>query len=63
MGASRFWQHAFRPPPYLAEAHAVLAPVLDGFAATPEFPEIEQACGNVRLSVWSEFHRADLDPF
>jgi hypothetical protein len=47
----------------IAEAHAVLAPVLDGFAATPEFPEIEQACGNVRLSVWSEFHRADLDPF
>jgi hypothetical protein len=26
-----------------ADAHAVLAPALDGFSPTPEFPEIEQA--------------------
>jgi predicted ATPase len=26
-----------------ADAHAVLAPALEGFSATPEFPEIEQA--------------------
>jgi hypothetical protein len=26
-----------------ADAHAVLAPALEGFSPTPEFPEIEQA--------------------
>jgi hypothetical protein len=26
-----------------ADAHAALAPALEGFAPTPEFPEIEQA--------------------
>ena len=36
--AKLYWSTA-RP----AEAHAILAPALDGFAPTPEFPEIEEA--------------------
>ena len=27
----------------VADAHAVLAPALEGFSSTPEFPEIEEA--------------------
>ena len=39
LALAKLYQSAARP----ADAHAVLAPALDGFAPTPEFPEIEEA--------------------
>jgi hypothetical protein len=36
---ARLYQSTGRP----AEAHAVLAPALEGFAPTPEMPEIAEA--------------------
>jgi hypothetical protein len=39
LGLSKLYHTANRN----ADAHAVLAPALEGFSRTPEFPEIEQA--------------------
>ncbi len=39
LALAKLYQTTGRP----ADAHAVLAPALEGFAPTPEFPEIEQA--------------------
>ena len=39
LGLARFYQSTAR----LAEAHAVLVPVLEGFSPTPEMPEIAEA--------------------
>jgi hypothetical protein len=36
---AKLYQNTNRP----ADAHAVLAPALEGFAPTPEFPEIAEA--------------------
>jgi hypothetical protein len=39
LGLARLYQSIGRP----VEAHAVLAPALEGFAPTPEMPEITEA--------------------
>jgi hypothetical protein len=39
LSLAKLYQSTARP----AEAHAVLAPALGGFAPTPEMPEIEEA--------------------
>jgi tetratricopeptide (TPR) repeat protein len=39
LSLARLYQSSGRP----VDAHAVLAPALDGFSPTPEFPEIEEA--------------------
>jgi predicted ATPase len=39
LALAKFWQSTGRP----ADAHAVLATALEGFALTPEFPEIGEA--------------------
>jgi predicted ATPase len=39
LSLAKLYQSTGRP----ADAHAVLAPALEGFAPTPEFPEIEEA--------------------
>jgi hypothetical protein len=39
LSLAKLYQSTGRP----AEAHAVLAPPLEGFAPTPEMPEIEEA--------------------
>ena len=39
LALAKLYQSTGRP----ADAHAVLAPALGGFAPTPEFPEIEEA--------------------
>ena len=42
--ARRFhWRSFISRPNASADAHAVLAPALEGFSPTPEFPEIEEA--------------------
>ena len=39
LSLAKLYQSTGRP----ADAHAVLAPALEGFSPTPEFPEIEEA--------------------
>jgi hypothetical protein len=40
---AKLYQSTGRP----VEAHAVLAPALEGFSPTPEFPEIEEALASL----------------
>jgi hypothetical protein len=47
LSLAKLYQSNGRP----ADAHAVLAPALEGFSPTPEMPEIEE--GEELLAAWS----------
>jgi hypothetical protein len=52
LSLAKLYQSTARP----VEAHAVLAPALEGFSPTPEMPEIVEAQGRRRC--WSVWRRA-----
>ncbi len=53
LALAKLYQSTGRP----AEAHAVLAPALEGFSPTPEMPEIAEARALMERLAWGRFGR------
>ena len=57
LSLAKLFQSTGRP----LEAHAVLAPALEGFAPTPEMPEIAEAQALIERLAWGGFGRSGGD--